>query len=92
MRITIAYFGQARVLAGLRTERVEVSDGASPGEALRRVAGTHGEPFDRLLFNEQGQLRRSVLLAIGDAVCGPDEKGTLKDGGELTVQTAISGG
>jgi molybdopterin converting factor small subunit len=92
MRITIAYFGQARVLAGTRTEQVEWPDGASPGEVLRNLAGKHGEAFDRLLFNEQGQLRRSVLLAVGSTTCGADEKGLLKDGDELAVQTAISGG
>lgn len=92
MRITIAYFGQARLLAGTRTEQVEVPEGTSPGEALRGVAGKHGAEFDRLLFNEQGQLRRSVLLAVGNAACGADEKGVLKDGDEMAVQTAISGG
>ncbi len=91
MKITITYFGQARTLAGTRTEVVEVPDEATLQVAVGRVAGTHGEPFDRLVFDADGSPKRSVLLAVNDAVPPPGAAAALKDGDEISVQTAIAG-
>ena len=92
MKITIAYFGQARTLAGTRTEVIEVPAEANVQAAVSRVAGTHGEAFDRLVFDADGSPKRSVLLAVNGTVPPPGTSPGLKDGDEISVQTAIAGG
>ena len=92
MKITITYFGQARTLAGTRTEIVEVPDDATPQIVVSSIAGKHGETFDRLVFDTDGHAKKSVLLAVNGSVPAPGKPVALKDGDEITVQTAIAGG
>jgi len=92
MKITITYFGQARTLAGTRAEVIEAPTEATPREVVGRVAGTHGEAFDRLVFDAEGNPKRSVLLAVNGTVPPPGASPGLKDGDEISVQTAIAGG
>jgi len=92
MKITITYFGQARTLAGTRNEVIKVSDDATPQKAVEGLAGKHGEAFDRLVFDTNGHPQKSVLLAVNGSVPASGPSVALKDGDEITVQTAIAGG
>lgn len=92
MNITITYYGQARILAGTRSETVQVPDNATPLAALRTIAASHGEAFDQLIFSPEGLLKRSVLLAVNGVVPRPGSESCLKNGDEISVQTAIAGG
>jgi MoaD family protein len=91
MNIRVGYYGQARDIVGVEREDVEVGEDASIQDAVVAVVDRHMKLKD-LLLSSDGALRKSVLLPVNDEVVDTVASGVLKDGDELSVFPAVSGG
>ena len=61
-------------------------------EVLRAAAERHGEKFRHLLFDENDELRRALIVSV-DGTQSPDPSGlSLLRNGEVFLMTPIAGG
>jgi molybdopterin converting factor small subunit len=81
--VTVRYYAAARAAAGVETESVEVSPGATVDILLKTVRATHGDDLGRVLD------RSSFLL---DEVAVRDRELSLHDGALLDVLPPFAGG
>jgi molybdopterin synthase sulfur carrier subunit len=81
--VTVRYFAAARAAAGLPSENVDVSDGATVADALDAIVKRHGEALRRVLA------ACSFLL---DSVAVRDRATPLRPGAELDVLPPFAGG
>lgn len=81
--VTVRYFAAARAAAGLSTENVDISDGATVGDALDALAARHGEALGKVLP------ACSFLL---DSVAVRDRATPLPSTAELDVLPPFAGG
>ena len=79
MSVTVLFFGAAADIVGNREIQIEISNGESAASVFERIIRSHGIPANR-------DLRFSVNqnYATGQE--------TLRDGDELAIFTAVSGG
>lgn len=90
MRITVEYLAQLRVAAGTSRAEVECPDGSTVTVLVAQLADTHGEAFRSLALDEEGAVRRTLLVAAGGRrVAGSDP---LREGDVLILGTPIAGG
>ncbi len=93
MQIRLTYCGQARTLAGTATESVTIPEAATAAQAVQAGSAiADNEQVRELLLTPDGKVRGNILLVVRDESCPPDEPGRLRDGDELTILTALSGG
>ena len=92
MNVTVEFATQIRRAAGTASSVVEVADGASVGDVLRTVAAQHGDTVGRLLLDDDGHVRPSVLAFAGDRQIRDASSTAVADGDVLTIMTPISGG
>ena len=90
MIITVCYMAQLKQAAGIASEQVEVAEGSSVEQFLRRLADVHGDTLGKLLLTANGKLQSTNLFFVGDAQVLPTDG--LKDGDVLTVLSPIAGG
>ena len=90
MRITVEYLAQLRVAAGAARAVVECPDGATVASLLARLADDHGDAFRALALDEDGAVRRTLLVAAGGRRVEGAE--ALRDGDVLILGTPIAGG
>lgn len=82
-RVTVRYFAGARAAAGLRSEDIELEEGASVADLLDVVAGRHGETLSKVLAG------CSFLL---DSVAVRDRYAPIANDTELDVLPPFAGG
>lgn len=92
MKVTLHYETQLKRAVGIAAETIEVPDGAGVSEVVRTAAEQHGESVAAMLLDEQGNVRRSVLIFVGDEQIGAGDARELIDGSTLTLMSPISGG
>ena len=92
MNVTVSYLGQLRHIAGIETEDRSVPDGASLTDVLKELAAGYDEQFGRILFDEAGVLRGSMMVLINDALVMKDALPNLNNGDRVTLLPAIAGG
>jgi len=92
MKVTVKYFGQLRQVAGVESESGECPAGTTAQDYLKNVAKRYEATFYRILFDERGALRPSVILVINDAPIGKGQPCILKDNDQVTLLAAIAGG
>jgi len=92
MKVTVEFATQIRRAAGVASEVVEVADGASVDDAIRTVAAQHDDSVSRLLLDDNGNIRPSVLTFARDRQIRDAAATTLADGDVMTIMTPISGG
>lgn len=92
MKVALHYETQLKRAVGTAAETIEVRDGAGVSEVVRAAAATHGESVAALLLDDQGNVRPSVLIFVGDEQIGADDTRELTDGSRLTLMSPISGG
>lgn len=88
MKVTFSYFAQIRQAAGTESETLEVSEGATILEALKRV--DHGEAFESLVFDASGALRSTIPLFLNEVMTAPDTP--LNHGDHVLLLSAMAGG
>ena len=92
MNVTLHYETQLKRAVGTATETIDVPDGSSVGEVVRTAAQQHGDRVAAMLLDNEGQVRPSVLIFVGDEQIGPGDARELSDGSTLTLMSPISGG
>jgi molybdopterin converting factor small subunit len=92
MKVTIEYFAQAREAAGVVREVVETAAPCTAQALVVRLARERGGRLAELLLTGDGRLSASVLLAVGDRQVRADQPLELRDGDEVLVVPAVSGG
>ena len=92
MTITFHYMGQLRQCAGVEREERQCTDSASLNDALRNLAQSHNDDFINILFDDAGAMRSSVMLLLNETPVAKDDSPALRDGDEITLLSAISGG
>jgi len=90
MRITVEYLAQLRVAAGAARAEVECPEGATVAALLARLADTHGDAFRALALDDDGAVRRTLLVAAGGRRVGGED--ALHEGDVLILGTPIAGG
>jgi molybdopterin synthase sulfur carrier subunit len=81
--VTVRYFAAARAAAGVPSERIDVGEGATVGDALAEITARHGEALGKVLAG------CSFLL---DSVAVRDRETRLHPGAELDVLPPFAGG
>jgi molybdopterin synthase sulfur carrier subunit len=79
MKIRVLFFGATADLVGKREVDTTVGEAASPGDVVQRLVGDH-----------PGLGIRRLLFAVNEEYVSPTAR--LKDGDELAIFTAVSGG
>lgn len=92
MKITLQYETQIKRAVGTGAETIEAADGADAAEVLRTAAERHDESVRAMLLTDNGQLRPSLLMFVGDQQVSRQTSVPLTDGDTVTVMLPISGG
>ncbi len=79
MKLTVLFFGAAADAVGFRSVETEIVDGSTSGAALEELVHRYPKLSSRKLF-----------LALNQDYAKGDER--LRDGDELAIFTAVSGG
>jgi len=92
MRITLSYFAQVRQAAGGESETLDLPAGSTPAAAAAAAAARHGPEFRRLVLDDSGGVRPSVLVLV-NGVPAPRTGGRpLAEGDAVSLLSAVSGG
>lgn len=92
MKVTLHYETQLKRAVGTAAETLEVPDQSGVSAVVRAAADKHGEKVAAMLLDDQGQVRPSVLIFVGDEQIGSGDSRELADGSTLTLMSPISGG
>ncbi|MBA3353023.1 MAG: MoaD/ThiS family protein [Blastocatellia bacterium] len=79
MRVRVLFFGATAALVGMRDIETTIDTSDSPADILKRFTA---------MYPELGSLR--LLIAVNEEYVNEDSK--LKDGDEVAIFTAVSGG
>lgn len=61
-------------------------------EILGEVAARHDAAFNQIVFDDEGRVRRSLMVLINDDAIDRDSAQKLQDGDIISLFPAISGG
>lgn len=92
MEITIEYSAQVKTAAGIPSETIELSDGASTNDLLTTVSEQHGDPLRGVLLDESGAPQRSILVFVGEEQSFAESPLALRDRDRVVVLSPVSGG
>lgn len=88
MKITVIYHAQIRRLAGVAEEGVELPEGATVADAVRRAPGAAAAA--ELLFDAEGRLQPVILTVLNGVPAAPSR--ALRDGDTLALFSPVAGG
>ncbi len=88
MKVTMIYHAQIRRRAGLPEEAVELPDGATVADAVRRAPGAAAAAD--LLIDAAGSLQPVLLAVLNGVPSAPDR--ALRDGDTLALFSPVAGG
>jgi len=92
MNIQIEFLAQLGVVAGDRRRALEVPQACSAQDAIRAaLAGDNGELRD-LILTEEGGLRNSLLVFVGDEQLDWERPKPLQPGETIVLAPPIAGG
>ena len=92
MKVKVYYTTQLKSALGCACEEIDVGAPPTIRQLLDQLSQSHGEAFDKLALEKQGNLSPSMLVCIGTEFAGRDVSRTLSDGDEVTFLSPISGG
>lgn len=92
MTITVYYLAQLRRATKLSIEAVKLEASDTLGDLLARIVQVHGDELRRLLLDDQGSLRSTLLVFLNDEQAVDPERVFLKDGDSITFLSPIAGG
>jgi molybdopterin converting factor small subunit len=92
MNITVRYEAQVRRAAGAPSQSLDVRDRATVRELIRRAAEKADEALRRLLLDEAGEIRSTVMVFVGDEHVPLTSRRPLVEGETVTITSPISGG
>jgi molybdopterin converting factor small subunit len=65
-QVHISYVGLVRNVIACREEDIQVSHDTTIGELLHLLADKHGLPFQESVFKQNGELRATAQVCVGD--------------------------
>ncbi len=92
MEVQVHYAAQLKAAAGEAVQKISVPPGATVRDLLELLAEKHGPSMRALLFDDEGALRRSILVFLGEEQLGRDLDRELKEGAEVTILSPVAGG
>ncbi len=92
MKITIKYFGQLQQITRSESEECELADGCSVRDLLAGRAEKHGEDFARIVTDESGDPRPSLMLLRNGEAIDKTSPAAFADGDTISLLPAIAGG
>lgn len=92
MNITVQFEAQVRRAAGTASASVALGDGATIGELLRTIAETANDPVRRILVDDSGEVRSTVLIFLNDVHVPSGSVRRLTAADSVTITSPISGG
>jgi molybdopterin synthase sulfur carrier subunit len=92
MRIQTSYFAQIRQAAGADGAALELNDGATLAQALRAAAERHGDAFRKMLFDDSGRLRPSMILLVNGVPAAGGLETVLTNGDAVSLFSPVAGG
>jgi molybdopterin converting factor small subunit len=92
MNIIVRYEAQVRRAAGVDSTALVVSDGTTVGEFVRQLAAGAAEPVRRILVDDRGDVRSTVLIFLNDEHLSRTSERRLSEGDSVTITSPISGG
>jgi molybdopterin converting factor small subunit len=88
-RVVVSYLGLVRNVLGRREEEIEVAAGSTVGELLHRLAQKHGDPFEKTVFRNGGELRSMAQVCLNDRDINELQKFETKLGSEENVSIVV---
>ena len=94
MEVTFQYTGQLANVVGASEETVELGDDARLKPAIDQLAQRHGEGYTKLVLDENGDVRPSLLVVLDGEQADAENKGQIDISKAKTVMlmTPIAGG
>lgn len=92
MKITVHLLGQLRHAADRDAIVVEAAPNIALTDVIRQAAANYDQTFHAIIFNETGALRPSLMVLYNETPIDKDSPPSLRDGDQITLLTAISGG
>ena len=93
MDINFSYTGQLANLAGISEETVSPDAGTDLGTVVGKIASNHGDAFSELILDDDGKLRRTLLVIVDGEQLDGDRESFLLDGAKnIVLMTPIAGG
>ncbi|MDW8092082.1 MAG: MoaD/ThiS family protein [Nitrososphaerota archaeon] len=88
------YFAYLREAIGHTEEVVELPEGATVMDFVRKVIELHGSEIGRFVLDERGRLRRSIRVALNGETVEESiiDRTVLKSGDVVVILPPISGG
>lgn len=90
--VTLAYHAQVRAAAGVESEKLPLPAAADLPAAVRAAAAVHGDDFRKLVLDEAGNVRPSLLVLVNGVPASHGGGRPLADGDEVSLLSAVSGG
>lgn len=93
MNVTFQYTGQLANVVGASEETVELGDDATLKTTVDQLAARHGEGYAKLVFDDEDNLRPSLLVVLdGEQAEGDKATLDLSDVKTVMLMTPIAGG
>ena len=92
MKVETRYWGQIKKAAGCGAETIDVDDRTSLADLVRELASRHGDDFRRLVVDDEGAPRSSLLIVVDDEQVRWDTPPPLRDGVQVSFLSPIAGG
>lgn len=65
-QVQVSYLGLVRNVIGCREETVNAAPGTTIGELLQFLVAKHGDPFQKSVFKNGGELRSTAQVCLND--------------------------
>lgn len=92
MKITVHLLGQLRHIAGRDSVAASAPDTATVRDVVGLVAAGYDASFREIVFALDGAFRPSLMVLHNEIPIDKDMPPKLRDGDQITLLTAISGG
>jgi molybdopterin converting factor small subunit len=92
MSVRLHYASRFASAAGTDREQVELDQPISVRELLESIAERHGNAFRLVTFASDGVLQPALMICVNDEHLLDPAEHLLRDGDEVLVLSAISGG
>jgi len=92
MRVKILYFGQLYTVTKKKSEDIEIAEDITLRSLLIDRASIYGDSFRTMVFDNDFNLRPSIIIVLNDKMAAKDKEVELQDGDEIKLLTAIAGG
>ncbi len=92
MKVRVNYTTQLKAALGLSSQDIHVELPCTASQLIQQLGQQHGPAFQQLVQDEHGELLPSILLCVGNEQASRDGALPLKEGDDITIVSAISGG